>query len=198
VRLPRSFRPSRREPGDFWDWFIRSEPAIQSIRTGGEPIAFQLTEQLRAEHPSLQWELSVSEAGDREFIVSAGGVRDVIPAVEALMATAPEIPGWKFIAFRQRKDSGQIQMGGQAFSMSDVWFLAKAHREHVDLDLYVKGFDGKDEVPYHIAFLALDVTLGEYDVMTKIGNIDFHALPDDPASQGLTPVSELAAIVDQL
>jgi len=47
-----------------------------------------------------------------------------------------------------------------------------------------------------LVLLLLDVVGGEYDVMTRIGGIDFEPLPAKPAEQGLRPLKDLAAVVD--
>jgi hypothetical protein len=198
VKLPGFFRNSPHDSADFWGWFAANEAKIRTVSTGKEPIMGELAKQLGRVDKALRFEMSVGDEGVREFIVSAGGVRDVIPAVEALVATAPSISGWKMISFRQRKPGTSIGMGDRTLTENDIWFDATPHSEHVDLNLYVTGFDGKSEWPYQIAFLFLDTTLGEYDVMTKVGKIDFYALPPDPAAQGLKPINELPPIVDAL
>lgn len=198
MKLPSFFRSERPGGGEFWDWFLQNGREIAAVRTGSEPILHTIAENLRAVHPNLQFEMSVADDGLREFIVSAGGIREAIPAVEQLVSTAPEIPGWQIIAFKQRKQADRIEIGGQSFGPEDVWFKSESHREHADIELYIRGFDGSSELPLHVAFLYLDVLLGEYDVMTKIGAIDFQPLPEDPTRIGLRPIQRLPEVIDSL
>jgi hypothetical protein len=198
MKLPDFFQRSHVGSGDFWEWFVKNEADIRAVKTGQEKIMDTLGRRIRAQGPGLQFEMSTQKEGDREFIVSAGGIRDVIPDVEALVREAPPIPGWKVIAFRQRHPGFTLTLGSTHFGPEDIWFSATTHSEHVDLDLYIKGYNGNNKMAMQAAFLMLDATLGEYDVMTKVGQIDFHHLPDDPAAQGLKPSNELAAIIDAL
>ncbi|WP_163868730.1 hypothetical protein [Myxococcus eversor] len=71
--------------------------------------------------------------------------------------------------------------------------------QRVSLDLYIRGFvqgEGERERFAPAVYLMLDDTLGEYDVETKIGGIDFKALPESPEESGLRPLPELATVID--
>jgi hypothetical protein len=63
------------------------------------------------------------------------------------------------------------------------------------LKVCVKGLTKENEDIYGMAgFLLLDTVIGEYDVMTTLGNIKFEPLPQDRI--GLKPLSALAAEID--
>jgi hypothetical protein len=50
----------------------------------------------------------------------------------------------------------------------------------------------------HPGFLLLDGALGEYDVETKLGSIEFEPMPAEDRRDGLRPFRELPAVVDGL
>ena len=62
--------------------------------------------------------------------------------------------------------------------------------------LFIKNYDGTS-IYKQIGFLWLDHALGEYDVETKLAQIDFKALGSDQARQ-LKPLRQLPLTVDML
>jgi hypothetical protein len=120
--------------------------------------------------------------------------------VTALVAAAPSLAGWKIIAFRQRGGLELfVEIGERKLAPDDLWFRAATAGERVDLAVYVQGFGAASDATLKQAgYLLLDNALGEYDVETKIGPIEWRALPADPAGAGLTPLRRLPEVVDAM
>ena len=67
----------------------------------------------------------------------------------------------------------------------------------LDLALYVPGIGGDDDKNIrYVTYLLLDATLGEYDVETKLGRLDFRSASAKPADA--RPLAQLPALVDGL
>jgi hypothetical protein len=189
----------------FWRWFAANSERLQDFESDREAKFEEVAAELHRVHDGLTFAFGPVGEGGREFVVSADGVREVFPAVQALVAAAPPLPGWRVVAFRPResaRESAQIQMGDVKLGMEDVWFKARPDRGKVGLTLYVRGLSPNDvqqgEILKQAAFIFLDHVLGEYDVETKVGAIDWKALPRDPAARGLKPFTEITAAVDEL
>jgi hypothetical protein len=181
----------------FWNWFIRNREELASIRNGQEPICADMSKQLKKVHSGLAWEFGI-EKGMMECIISADGIADVFPAVDALVADAPAIPGWRVTAFRPRKGGDlKVQMGDRVLATDDIYFVATRAGEKLDLELLVDGLTPQNEKGIqHVSFLLMDAVVGEYDVVTRIGGIEFKPLALADGRQ--RPLSELAAAVDEL
>jgi hypothetical protein len=96
--------------GAFWSWFQARrhdiEHDVASIRQMGGPsnlITDELGERLRANWPDLVHEIGRAGDGMFELIISADGIRERFPVVTECVKNAPELPGWRFIAFRPRQ-----------------------------------------------------------------------------------------------
>jgi hypothetical protein len=181
----------------FWSWFTRNADRVATIRNATEPVADELADRLASINPDLTFELGTSRR-PYELIISAGGIKAAFPAVQRLVAAAPPISGWKIVAFRPRSAAGLIiEIGGYRVDPAEVWFEAERDGKKYGVTLYLPGFRN-DTNGKQAGYLLLDGSLGEYDVETKLGFIDFKPLPADPVLAGLRPLSELPALVDHL
>jgi hypothetical protein len=85
-------------------------------------------------------------------------------------------------------------MNDKRLHLKDIRFAYSFNENNlVDIKLYVKGYD--ETVHGSLLFLALDTLLGEYDVMTRIGRIEFKEL-SDADSTNLKTLPELVKLVD--
>ena len=181
----------------FWKWFEENAGALASVRSGSDPILEKVNRELQQVHPGLDFEMGLGEDGEWEFVVSANGIKKVFPVVEQLIASAPALPHWKFIAFRQPKESvSEILYGDFLLKTEDVWFSYGRQMGTVDITLYIKNLSpGNEELAIGAIFILLDNALGEYVVATRIGSIEHKPLPNDPAALGYLPLEEIKTIV---
>jgi hypothetical protein len=150
---------------------------------------------IKAVYPDLWFEIGQAEDKVYEFIISAGGLKSAIPSVIDLYKAAPQIPGWRVIAFKPRHATPILDHGGIRFNIADFYYQSEYYEGMTDLKVCVKGLTKENEDIYGMAgFLLLDTVIGEYDVMTTLGNIKFEPLPQDRI--GLKPLSALAAEID--
>ncbi len=197
---------SKGSPFDsFWQWFLSAEQRLREAHGSGgrleiEAAVGEIGERLNHVHPELCFEYGQADDGIFELILSAGGIRSLFPAVAALKQAAPEVPGWRIIAFRPRKAScARVQLGEAVLEPDGLWYRLMPGAEQADLDLFIAELTPETlEGLGGAAFLMLDAVLGEYDVATRIGAIDFDVLPEDPASLDLKPITALRADFDAL
>jgi hypothetical protein len=183
----------------FWRWFAAHQGEVAKVQKADEPVANQLAAELHKVDPRLTFELGVDPKGPHELIVSAGGVQGAFPTVKRLVGAAPAIAGWKVIAFRPRKSTDfQIDLqDGTHLGGGDLKFRVLPDGEPglVDVAIYVKGMRGAgEESTRQSVYLLLDAALGEYDVETRLGQIEI--LPGSSAPADARPFAELPAAVD--
>ncbi len=192
--LRRFLKPDPAKAGrEFWEWFCAQAAMIHAadIHSDGR-LTKALEQRLHKVSPHLAWQLSPPNADEiRTLEISGDGVKSMIPIVRALVAQAPPIPSWSVVAFRQPiEDEVTIQMGDITLNFESIRFVSRRQGTLIALDLYVDGYEkGVNESPVGAVYLLLDSLIGEYIVMTQIGEISFNPLVSAPA--GHRPLREL-------
>ena len=159
----------------FWKWFEQEEERIFGFEQDQEAVFGRVALALASVAPELTFEFGPDRDGVREFIVSAGGIRAAFPSVEALVEAAPSLPRWRFLKFRPRRDPiKEIRYGGKTIDPEDVHFSLLTNGFELGLYLYFDKYDEKEKAVWgQIGYLLLDEALGEFDVETKVGLIEF-------------------------
>jgi hypothetical protein len=86
----------------------------------------------------------------------------------------PLLNKWTIKKFRQRGDiSLIITKNDITLYHENIRYLLFPYENKIGLFLYMKGFNENKDAFIDLAFLFLDNALGEYDVVTKIGGIEF-------------------------
>ncbi len=181
----------------FWQWFDAHQDELFEFEVDQERIFDELSEQLIRVHPNLTFEFGPKTSW-REFVISAGGIREAFPAVTSLQAAAPKLDRWRITAFRPRRTPlNSVQIGDTCLDPSNVEFSLLIKGSSIGIQLFIPGVSEKDVTLKQIAYLMLDEALGEYDVETKIGVIQM--LPrESPPTTRRYPFSELPSLFDQL
>jgi hypothetical protein len=183
----------------FWAWFTKNQDALYSFERNQEAIFNDLLHELHKVHRDLTFEFGPEINNQREFVISAGGVKNVFPAVISLANTAPALPKWKITKFRPRREEiSTITIENVSVSPENVWFSIEQEGEKVNLILFLgneRMFD--KNIHGSIGFLFLDQILGEYDVETFIGSIDFRPITDSPGMKKAR-LSELRSTFDTI
>jgi hypothetical protein len=172
---------------DFWSWFAAEAPRLRDLRNPA--VLDDIGARLAKVDPELAFQLGqVDERCQLE--ISAEGVRAKIPAVEAFVAAAPPIDGWRVVAFRQPSPGVRVRMGDRQYSADSIHFVLHPGSP-AELELYLAGYDAAPQQLRGLAFLLLDAAVGELAVMTRIGVIDFH--DDSRRPTHARPLRDLAA-----
>jgi hypothetical protein len=184
---------------NFWKWFTKNQEMLFEFEKNQENIFNKLSAEMRKVHPDLTFEFGpVMESGKREFVISAGGIKDAFPAVVKLYDSSPNLTKWIFIKFRQRREPlHDINFGGKFIKASEVSFKIFKDQDKVGLILFLDGYNDNEKNIYaNIGYLLLDETLGEYDIEMKVGFIEFHP-KDSEYFEGSKPLNELAGYFDE-
>jgi hypothetical protein len=179
----------------FWNWFtdhaqgLAKKPSLIDVMD-------EVQGELKKQHHGVIAE--IGPAGENRLLVlSADGDRKAFSMVQQLFAARPSVIGWKIVAFRPReakRPMPTIEMNGRKLNPAALRYLAERNGEKLDIQLYVPGYVIGEETVVLMAFLALDHTLGEYDVETKIGAIDL--LPIESAVANSRALDDLPHEVD--
>jgi hypothetical protein len=185
----------------FWAWFGQHEEELFSFERDRDKIFDMLDSELSKIHQGLTFEFGPIIDGRRDFVISAGGIHETFPSVQRLGDRAPELSRWNVKQFRQRKqnfaDMG-IDLRGHVFDPSMITFKLHDERGRIGLAIFMEGLTDENQDLYDEAgFIFLDSALGEYDVETKLGSLDFLS-GADPKSSGAQPFSELPKAFDDV
>lgn len=181
----------------FWEWFQRNEDLLFNFEADQEPRFNQLAQQLGQIHRDLCFEFG--PPGDRrEFVISAGGIREAFPTVSSLVAAAPRLERWHVVGFRPRRTPlNTVCIDGMCIEPGKVGFCLLTIGSKIGIQLFIPGFKEDDVTLKQVGYLMLDEALGEYDVETKVGLIKMMPT-DSPRSTQRFPLPELPSLFDQL
>lgn len=198
MRLKWSSRLVTDSQKTFWQWFDAHQDELFDFEIDQERVFEDLSEQLTRVHPKLTFEFGPPNSGQREFVISADGIREAFPAVSSLVAGAPKLDRWLITAFRPRRTPiNSVQIGETRVDPQKIEFSLLSKGSVIAIQLFIPGFKEDDVTLKQIAYIMLDDALGEYDVETKVGPIQM--LPSEPPSETRRyPLTELPALFDRL
>lgn len=183
----------------FWAWFQKNEEKIFYFEKDQENIFNELSLRMNKVNPDLTFEFGpVGDNGKREFVISAGGIKSAFPFVESLYSSSPSLKRWVFIKYRPRRSPLQdIDYGGISVAVKNVKYKMFKDKDKVGLIIFIEGYNKEQEIIYgNIGYLLLDEALGEYDIETKVGFIEFQG-NDSKYYERSQPLSELAEAFDE-
>ncbi|WP_264741152.1 hypothetical protein [Cytobacillus firmus] len=184
---------------DFWIWFEKNSQDYYRLKEENLNSLFnKLSKQLSKINEDLAFEFSADLIeGKREFIISADGILSAFPDVIDLVENAPQLEGFKIIAFRQKSavdDISTIEYEDISLGPDDVYFTYRKNGDTLDIVLYLRGYNSDFEEWENAAFILLDTIIGEYDVATKIGSIDMLPYKESP---NLKSILELPSLIER-
>jgi hypothetical protein len=183
---------------DFWKWFVENEEELFKYRPIDELLFDKIAVQLRKVHADLTFEIGPPRDVQREFVISAGGVKSAFPHVTRLVAATPTLARWVITPFRpRRKVIGVVQIQGKRVDPEDVQFSLLDNGVIAGIHLFLPGFHEADKILKQIGYLLLDDALGEFDVESNLGFIKMLPI-DAETDEDRYPLTELAAKFDQL
>jgi len=188
----------RKTPEDkFWEWFSAKSDEFYHLEKNQNQLLNDLSHRFQKFHKNLTFQFSKVKAnGKKEFVISADGFKEIIPCVMKLVDKAPKFAKWDIVAFRPRhKDFNEIQLNLIKLAKDDIYFKEVNEGDKTGLKLYIKNYNESDNSYIAAAFILLDSTIGEYDVMTQIGSITFSVLSDND-KKNLKRLNELPELID--
>ncbi len=187
MKLPWS-KSSSDPINEFWTWFASAAPTLDLMKPNSQQ---EIGRRLSKIKQGLVWGGSPGQNGKpTKFEICAGGSRDLIPVVKAVVDAAPQIPNWEFVAFRQPSKTFTMRAGSQTITPDVVFWMDKGRSSGlVDITVYVPLPD--ENARENLGFIALDHAVGEFLVMTRLGKIQFEEASRRPPDS--RPLTELGA-----
>lgn len=183
---------------EFWTWFAANESMLLNVEEDIEHVVEAIFLRLMRVDPALAFDLGPERDGRRQFVVSAGGDALAFPAVVKLVSAAPPLQRWTVTAFRPRREAtGAFELhGGGMLDLETVRFAAEPADGRLDVTLFIPAFRRALAEEYEIvALLLMDIVVGEFDAMTRLGDVGVAPLQPGVESR---PLAELPAVVDAL
>ncbi|MEX2232557.1 MAG: hypothetical protein WD824_10380 [Cyclobacteriaceae bacterium] len=185
----------------FWDWFLENRFGLEQFilsNTDDYSRYHELTDKLKGYNEHVIAELTMDSSDNHVLILSCDGRRDGIRPVETLFKQAPHIDKWIVQKFRSPGHVAELNYQGLNFKSKDVSVRYSVRENYYDIQLFIRGYKNSDIRYKGLAFLYLDHLLGEYNVMTRIGTIDFKRPSLLTNTSDMVTLLELRAIIERL
>lgn len=162
---------------------------------------------LNAMHAQLCWEFGPALNGQgHRLVITPEHQKDLRPLVDTLIARAPTLPGWEFLAYRPPEPITVVDptLAGRASGTAkELTFLAQQSDDgRINLQFSGSGSLAEPERTRAAAFVAVETLLGEEVLDHWIGGIDVRPPPswlDRLLNRGGgAPLSDLSATVQAL
>ncbi len=186
---------------NFWDWFQSKKAEIEEFiisDTDDYSIYEELTDKLNNYNTFVIPELTRDTDDNNVLILSCDGKVEGIPFVERLYESAPIVEKWRFQKYRAPGQVRELTYQGLEFRSNDIKARYTFEGQYYDIELFIKGYDDTDDRYKGLAFLYLDHMVGEYNVMTKIGKIEFRKTGFLNSSDDKVSLQELRATIERL
>lgn len=190
----------------FWTWFQANQQLLASTENPGDKVHVELGENLKKIDEDLTFEIGKAAGDKRELAVSADGIPELFPLVKQVVAAAPKMEKWQVVAFRQRVPAAALKelaiRGGPAGGGGEqIDLAAKDMRGSVtragdkaNVTVFLKNFSGQ-EGQQNMVLIMLQQAVGEYDLVTKVGDIRFASIEEDDKKNSV-PFEQLGTALD--
>jgi hypothetical protein len=186
---------------EFWIWFQNHEDKFGALVSADDPFWDIAVQRLQRLDRRLWFELSEPDGANREFIVTAEGCSAVFPLVDEIIAKAPQLPGWVFIALKPAMGFDfTTTYEGVRFEPRKMWFLplenaSNPHR--LGLRVGIANLTPAIERQANDAVATIIQTgLGERSAALDIQHLEVSALPSNPKSAGYIELNELRSYIE--
>lgn len=183
---------------EFWAWFAANESMLLNVEADIDGVVQAILLRLMRVDTDLAFDIGPERDGRRQFVVSACGDPLAFPAVVKLTSAAPPLERWTVTAFRPRREAKgrfELRRGGE-MDLETVRFAAEPVDGKLDVTLFIPAFRRALAEEYEIVgLLIMDIVLGEFDAMTRVGELSVAPLQPGVESR---PLAELPAVVDAL
>jgi Family of unknown function (DUF695) len=187
----------------FWRWWQQhSAPIAEAIEAGtAADLGTEISIQVGALHPSLQWELTPGHASRHALVVTSGGTPELRPLAERWFQAAPPADDtWEYHPSRVADPSAvsmKLEFGPHVLDLSqaEVGISIDDERQLVDVSVYHSAFDEMtQDARGQVTYLILDWLLGEDGVERWVGEIESRTQRPDDA----LPMDALAETIEAL
>lgn len=189
---------------EFWDWFrVHEKTFFEAVKTHTnieEDFFDQMSPMLSQYKENIYFLSGMCEENIAELILTPDGNIKNIVFVEELIASAPQLPNWRFTALKPVHDMGDgfLEMAGYKFGTQNLSYYAihdEAYPDEVDIVIVYDDFVAEDERTIGSAiYLYLDNFLGELKSITTIDNLT--VVSRENAKKDPVPLTNLPAYLE--
>jgi hypothetical protein len=164
----------------FWNWFSDHRIALEDFINDPNrdyAIYHLLTDELQKFSELLYPEITVKD--DKYIlIITPNGISEGIEPTREIVAAAPPFNNWEFVRFRQPMDDVSLEQEGLQYESDQIEILPQLDGEEdkVNIMVFIRNMNKDPRAYQTLAFLYMDHILGEFNVITKVGYIDFKHL----------------------
>lgn len=177
----------------FWSWFQAEAPRLLADKDLRR-VMKEINDHLEPKHRGVFVEVGDDKQG-RRLVISSDGKKELFPVVQEVYTARPAVPGWNIVAFRQRdRETFVIEMSGLKLDPRLMKVATEREEDKLSIVVFVPNLVRSKEM-LQALYIVLDHTIGEYDMETRIGGIDFE--PIEKASPDAKPLSDLPKIIDK-
>jgi hypothetical protein len=187
---------------EFWRWFTKNQRRFRNVEVPEkEALLDEIQEHLHEYCPDLYFEIGGMPGETTELIITAEGKQALFALVEDLIARAPALEGWSFIAFKPPHGFDFVTRYGRAtVDPETCWFLpleSPSEPNRVGLRVGCPNYDATLKSDFGNAVLVvLDTALGELRAAREIAGVEVVAAPQAPEDEGFIELVELARYLD--
>lgn len=185
---------------EFWKSFEQQMPALAQLISGKtqDYAAYNaISDDLHAYNEYLVPEITMDTDNHFVLVISCDGYKQGSPAVEDLTKDIKTYPNWKIIKYRQPGPMKFIPLKGQKVHRKDILLTwGKMANGQYRLTFYLKWHQN-NQTQQTGAILHMDHTIGEYDAMTRIHDVQFKSLGLFGSKKGLKTLDDLKAEMDR-
>jgi hypothetical protein len=189
---------------NFWKWFSEHQNTLKSIMAGEHQKIDLILNELIIVKRGLAVEFERLNDNTIGMTVSADGIEDNFPFVKQIIDNAPQIEGWRFIAFRQpvsndKFDGLSVSVDERIVNAKDIHFLPIEDEGHLYIQVFSELITTENEkqLGYGILML-LDNIIGEYNCVKRVYGFEFYNLTEaKDFMDDLQPLTELPNFLSQ-
>ena len=190
---------------EFWQWFTDNHKTYTFLTSIEQSVKEELLDNLLAQlHKycdKLYFEIGGFPDEEQELIITAEGNKEYFSKIEELIAKAPNINGWSFIAFKQpTNDQFKSKWGDIELDSQDIWFIPLESEDprEIGIRVYVPNYDliRDNDSSNPLLLKMIDTIVGEKSFSEDITYIEFESQIGDPEEDGQIPIIELSSYID--
>lgn len=180
----------------FWKWFLEHEKRLRLIEGDTDRLLQEVCGALGAVREGLGVEVSEEEQGIRDLIITAEGDVSLFEEIKSLVAQAPRLPHWRFIALKPpRGFDFTLDVSGVCIAPSDLVFEALVcnsapHalgiRVFVPVELVARG-------GLELVRKVIEIGLGEEMAASSIQHLEIE--PEPESTDEFIPLTDLEEYV---
>ncbi len=184
---------------DFWNWFGNNSNEFYNLVKSHYNIQHgffdKLTPKLAQLKDGYSFLTGMYNDTTAELVITADGDPQNIVFVEELVAAAPQINGWKFVALKPALDikNVSIDMGDFSFNENNLHFYDSGSADYPDeIEITIVHDDYSEENKIRIisgVYIFLDNYLGELEFVNNIDNLTITGKQNAVAE--LIPIAKL-------